>query len=296
MLQQARGLYPGALTAGLVAPPTPFATGRPHTLFWQGEAVETGAVGVARLTKRGQGADWEVRSGWAGLEPVRQGEQLVVDSCVRPFLQPSSRASSSQRLTSPPDLPPDPRCQGNLLLSLQPAADVNPNPTRHLLSLLSSAHLPPLGKDKDFFLGFLDAADDRALRRVVRILSGDPSRGGMALGCEESLETGDRVTVRPDIHQGAQGSVRADHSPLDSLWTQFLHRPDSATAQPDAAQRRVPALEFSHPIAEQVDRPLDDGAQDGVFQAASDDGVLVRTHVEGVAGAWVTVSAAPASR
>jgi hypothetical protein len=90
------------------------------------------------------------------------------------------------------------------LLSLESGETINPNPTRQLLSLLSAAHLPPLGKDKDFYLGFLGAATDSQtpsstgkLRRVVRIMSGDPSRGGMALDCEDSLEKGDRVAVCP---------------------------------------------------------------------------------------------------
>jgi hypothetical protein len=80
-------------TAGLLAPPTPFATGLAHTLFWRGgEPVESGAIGVARFAveDRAQGDDaialgqepWTMRSGWAGLEPVKEGEVLVVDSSV----------------------------------------------------------------------------------------------------------------------------------------------------------------------------------------------------------------------
>lgn len=101
-------------------------------------------------------------------------------------------------------------CQGNLLLAFQNAATVNPNPTRHLLSLLSSDHLPSLGKDKEFFLGFL--GEDDAVRRVVRILSGDPSRGGMALDCEESVEPGDRVVVSPSSLRSSRRTGRSTDS------------------------------------------------------------------------------------
>ena len=81
-----------------------------------------------------------------------------------------------------------------------------PNPTQHLISLLAASTLPSLtnaaigaswlgGKDKDFYLGFLDTGSDDKIRRVVRILSGDPKRGGMALDTEDSVQVGDRFLV-----------------------------------------------------------------------------------------------------
>ena len=88
----------------------------------------------------------------------------------------------------------DNRCQGNMLLSF---ASTQRNPTAHLLSLLPKLTNNATGKDQDYFLGFVNK--DNEIYRIVRILSGDPSRGGMALDMEESLTNGERVIVSTEV-------------------------------------------------------------------------------------------------
>jgi hypothetical protein len=81
------------------------------------------------------------------------------------------------------------------------------NPTKHLLALLRASESPDLssgavgkawlgGKEKDFYLGFVETLKGgERLDRVVKILSGDPARGGMALDTQESVRVGERVMV-----------------------------------------------------------------------------------------------------
>jgi len=111
------------------------------------------------------------------------------------------------------------RAQGNLLLDINvlPSTDTtllptsassssfsNGNPTQHLISLLASSTSPSLanaavgkawlgGKEKSFFLGFL--GEEGKVDRIVKIMSGDPKRGGMALDSEKSFPEGSKFVV-----------------------------------------------------------------------------------------------------
>jgi hypothetical protein len=115
------------------------------------------------------------------------------------------------------------RSQGNLLLRMQTSSSSSaprpslskglspsPNPTQHLISLLASSTSPSLtnaavgaawlgGKEKNFYLGFLETDSTDKVRRVIRILSGDPKRGGMALDTEESVKVGDKFLVSTTV-------------------------------------------------------------------------------------------------
>ena len=51
-----------------------------------------------------------------------------------------------------------------------------------------------LGKDEEFFMALLSSSGDK-VKRVVKILSGDPSRGALSLEMEEPLLPGQRVQV-----------------------------------------------------------------------------------------------------
>jgi small ligand-binding sensory domain FIST len=77
-LQELGTWYPSTALIGMLAPATPFSTGRPRTLFWQGQVLESGTVGVARI---GEGPDI-ISLGWEGLVPVKESKVLVIDSWV----------------------------------------------------------------------------------------------------------------------------------------------------------------------------------------------------------------------
>jgi hypothetical protein len=75
--------------------------------------------------------------------------------------------------------------QGNLLLKI---AEGSGNPTQTLMTAIQQRDAGKLGnKDELFFL--------RIGGQMVRILSGDPSRGAISLDTEDSLRQGDKVQV-----------------------------------------------------------------------------------------------------
>jgi hypothetical protein len=73
-----------------------------------------------------------------------------------------------------------------MLLSLVGA----PNPTQHLMAAIQGRSIT---KDEDFYIALIDGAN----RSVVKLMSGDPSRGALGLDTEDSLRTGQRVQVGP---------------------------------------------------------------------------------------------------
>lgn len=102
-LQDLATSYPSATLVGMLAPSTPFSTGRPRTLFWQGEVLEGGTVGVARI---GEGPG-KISMGWEGLVPVKESEVLIVDSYVASRCsQVLCRGTNGQRVSQMPGQPP----------------------------------------------------------------------------------------------------------------------------------------------------------------------------------------------
>jgi hypothetical protein len=103
--------------------------------------------------------------------------------------------------------------QGNLLLLL---AGSSPNPTqtliRHIQAYRALNPLPaPSGastasrgitlgqgqKDEEYYLALVGGEEGaNEVQRVVRIMSGDPSRGAVSLEMEEPLRVGQKVQVR----------------------------------------------------------------------------------------------------
>lgn len=110
--------------------------------------------------------------------------------------------------------------QGNLLLSFHPSTATSTqkqtNPTQVLIKLLnvfqstsqttrpseagsaeSGVSLGKKMKEEEYYLAVWANGDDGTgePREVVRILSGDPSRGALSLDMEAPLRTGQRVQV-----------------------------------------------------------------------------------------------------
>ncbi|WWC71530.1 uncharacterized protein I206_105488 [Kwoniella pini CBS 10737] len=77
--------------------------------------------------------------------------------------------------------------QGNMLLSIE---GTNSNPTQVLIQAIQQRGGTGLTKEEDFYLGILDHGE---VQKVIKILSGDPSRGAMSLEMEDSLRSGQTV-------------------------------------------------------------------------------------------------------
>ncbi|WVF72838.1 hypothetical protein IAT40_007656 [Kwoniella sp. CBS 6097] len=77
--------------------------------------------------------------------------------------------------------------QGNMLLSVD---GTNSNPTQMLIAAIQRRGGSGITKEEDFFLGFLE---NGSLKKVVKILSGDPSRGALSVDMEEPLLPGQTV-------------------------------------------------------------------------------------------------------
>ncbi|BEI81863.1 hypothetical protein CcaverHIS002_0210230 [Cutaneotrichosporon cavernicola] len=143
----------GAMTTGLVAAATPFLTGRPYTLFYGGQVYGGGSVGVG----------------------ITRPCNTVIEYGVEPLDAPAKVAGA----------------RGNLLLSFDGR---NSNPTQCLIAALQARDgkgRSGITKDEEFYLAIMEPGSPTP--RVVRILSGDPSRGSISLETEHPLFPGQFV-------------------------------------------------------------------------------------------------------
>ncbi|KAI8356472.1 hypothetical protein B0O80DRAFT_447526 [Mortierella sp. GBAus27b] len=157
---------PTASKTGLLASSTPFITGQPVTMFYDGQVVRDGVLGVSLL-----------------------------------FQQNSSSSSPSSTTVDYPTLAPlgqamqITRCRGNIILELDES-----NATRLLLDRLQATTLT---KDKEYFLAtgeLIKAADqdqdkniEMSKATVYKITGGDPSKGNMAVDTVHDLQDGQWV-------------------------------------------------------------------------------------------------------
>ncbi|KIJ62693.1 hypothetical protein HYDPIDRAFT_93917 [Hydnomerulius pinastri MD-312] len=153
--------FPRANKLSLIASSTPFLTGRPVTLFHNGEVLSDGAVGVALS---------------------------------------ASSSSPSVDLSFPPLVALTPElvvtsAEGNLILSLDSG-----NPTRLLLAAIQKHGLSLsggttwVGKEDEFYVGVVDPQTNE-ITQLHRINSGDPSRGTIALDTGSAPRKGCVVRV-----------------------------------------------------------------------------------------------------
>ncbi|KAJ6557333.1 hypothetical protein DFH09DRAFT_1163812 [Mycena vulgaris] len=201
-LSNALTRFPGATKLGLFAASTPFITGRPVTLFKGDKIYESGAVGVALRNPKAN-----ARVQFLGMMPL--SSPMVVTEA-----------------------------EGNLVISLD-----NKNPTQLLLAAIQKSGIESVAstslKDNDeFSLATLRSGEPH---QMCNIMSGDPSRGTMAL----------RSMSAPPI--GAQ--VQFFHRPKSTMPTipQELTHPSSARhtlgfiACPETRQYTHPAAADAGP-------------------------------------------------
>ncbi|KAG0048322.1 hypothetical protein BGZ83_006695 [Gryganskiella cystojenkinii] len=158
---------PGASKIGLIASSTPFITGRPVTMFYDGKWVQDGVVGVA-ITK---------------TKDVQASKEKHTASIEYPSL---ATLGPAMKIT---------RCRGNIILELDES-----NATRLLLDRLKAT---PLTKDKEYFLATgtpattadsdKDVQLDMSKATVYKITGGDPSKGNMAVDTVHDLAVGQWV-------------------------------------------------------------------------------------------------------
>ncbi|KAG6332086.1 hypothetical protein ID866_7004 [Astraeus odoratus] len=151
--------FPSADQLGLLASSTPFLTGRPVTLFCNGQVYSNGAVGVA-------------------LPSHFVTSQLDVSFPPLMALTPPLPVTSSE---------------GNLIISINCG-----NPTRLLLSAIQKHELTRSGnsawisKDDAFYVGVVDGSN---LSELHCINSGDLSRGTIALDTSMAPRAGSTVQL-----------------------------------------------------------------------------------------------------
>ncbi|KAG1777207.1 hypothetical protein EV702DRAFT_1226200 [Suillus placidus] len=153
-----KATFPHAHEAGFLASSTPFITGRPVTLFHDGEIYSDGAIGIA-------------------LQPSLSHTSLTVKFPGLVDLTPDLQITSSE---------------GNLILTVD-----NGNPTRVLLAAMNKHRLDGcdvLLKDDEFYIGVMS---DGKVERLHRITSGDPSRGTISLGTMSAPPQGSIIRVGP---------------------------------------------------------------------------------------------------
>ncbi|KAK4054051.1 hypothetical protein OIO90_003696 [Microbotryomycetes sp. JL221] len=168
-LLSALSQYPQASKLGLLGSSTPFhsPTGAPYTLFFDGQAAATGAVGIA-------------------IVDSKPSPPAVVDYAGLQQLGTTQQVTSSK---------------GNIVLTLS-----DKNAARMLLELVSTLPTNVLGqshersaeKEKEFYAAVFDheptaPLDLTTARHVSPIMSGDPSRGAISIETEEEVKQGSFV-------------------------------------------------------------------------------------------------------
>ncbi|KAI0774443.1 hypothetical protein C8Q74DRAFT_1270062 [Fomes fomentarius] len=184
-LNSALSKFSSASKLGLIATSTPFVTGRPHSLFHGDSVYSDGAVGVCLSS------------------PVRstpQSEFPGLEAITRPMIVTST--------------------EGNLVNALD-----NANPSRLLLHAIQNhpsvvSSVKDISKDLRLYLGTLRQQDGaQQLDQVFHIMSGDPSRGSIALDTNIAPQEGTLVqiflspsSVNPDVLGEVQKHLPERHS------------------------------------------------------------------------------------
>ncbi|KAI1315944.1 hypothetical protein EDD11_000194 [Mortierella claussenii] len=160
---------PAAHKFGILASSTPFITGRPVTMFYDGKVVQDGVLGVSIVRSSADRHEGETKTtvDYPSMAPLGPAMQIT-------------------------------RCRGNIILELDES-----NATRLLLDRLSATTLT---KDKEYFLATgeptrvdIHSSQDQIVNidmkqaTVYKITGGDPSKGNMAVDTVHDLNVGQWV-------------------------------------------------------------------------------------------------------
>ncbi|KAF9093556.1 hypothetical protein BGX23_003210 [Mortierella sp. AD031] len=248
---------PEASKVGLMASSTPFITGRPVTMFYDGQLVQDGVLGVSILKQsaasKGEGKD---------------GGQST--SVTYPSMSPLGPA---MQIT---------RCRGNIILELDES-----NATRLLLDRLQATTLT---KDKEYFLATGEptsgphAQVDMSKATVYKITGGDPSKGNMAVDTVHDLQISQWVQF---IHHGRaqdQGHYDPSASNQTGITLRFTASDPNNTIeeQPESAGSSATATGGSDAVQAQFGGSSENGfivgqPNKGTWVCAVADSVLEHT-------------------
>ncbi|KAL4070061.1 hypothetical protein V8B97DRAFT_1967983 [Scleroderma yunnanense] len=189
--------FPSSHQLALFASPTPFLTGRPVTLFYNGQVHSDGAVGIAL--------------------PSSLPSQLDLNFPTLVPLTPALPITSSE---------------GNLILSINSS-----NPTRLLLSAIQKHGLSlsgdsnRVGKEDAFYIGVIEGGK---LSQLYHINSGDPYRGTMALNTDMAPREGALVQMfrLPHPPTGVMVNPSSSHSHKPSVSLVVIPEVDSPPPSP----------------------------------------------------------------
>ncbi|KAF9897173.1 hypothetical protein BX616_006060, partial [Lobosporangium transversale] len=169
---------PDANKLGILASSTPFITGKPVTMFYDGKIVQDGVLGVSII------------------KSVRNAATVTATSRTSISYPSMAPLGPAMRIT---------RCRGNIILELDES-----NATRLLLDRLQTTTLT---KDKEYFLatGEITNANqgqhidiDMQKATVYKITGGDPAKGNMAVDTVHDLSVGQWVQFihheKPQAH------------------------------------------------------------------------------------------------
>ncbi|KAG2131817.1 hypothetical protein DEU56DRAFT_813472 [Suillus clintonianus] len=213
-----KATFPHSHELGFLAASTPFITGRPVTLFYDGEIYSDGAIGIA-------------------LQPSMGHTSLTVEFPGLVDLTPDLRITSSE---------------GNLIFTID-----NGNPTRLLLAAMNKHGFDSrdvLLKDDEFYVGVMS---NGKVERLHRIISGDPSRGTIALGTTSAPPQGSimRMLYLPRRDEAALNLEPTHRNASISL----IATPDSIGGEPPSSVLENDVL-----------------VVDGNFIAGSENGFVLR--------------------
>ncbi|KAI0092614.1 hypothetical protein BDY19DRAFT_494858 [Irpex rosettiformis] len=214
-LYNALARFTKATKLGILAHSTPFLTGHPQTLFYNKAIISSGAVGLC--LHRNPQSPASVTFDFPDLHPIT----------------PMLRVSDSE---------------GNLIHSID-----DQNPSRLLLDAI--AKLDSTAKDDTYYVGVYPPTSFSACStpaQLYNIMSGDPSRGTIALEGDSSPTEGERVQIfrRP-------AGIRSMVAPRRGL--------NLCTAYPDGLDVLLPQDTSFNGVLE----------LDGAFITVSENGLVI---------------------
>ncbi|OSD04668.1 hypothetical protein PYCCODRAFT_1451092 [Trametes coccinea BRFM310] len=231
--------FSSATKLGLIGTSTPFVTGRPYTLFHNESIHSEGAVGICLSPA----AKSSPQSAFPGLEPLTR--PMVVTSSEGNLVNALDNANPS----------------GLLLRAIQNHPSVGPSSQRGI------------SPDLRVYMGTLKQYNgEHELNQLFYVMSGDPSRGSIALDTDAAPEEGALVQMfllPPSASPDIVGEVQKRRSAQDTPRTQSITF--AATLLEDAHY-------ISEPSESEEEGPV---VLEDVFLAASENGCIVSRSMQG---------------
>ncbi|RKP10961.1 hypothetical protein THASP1DRAFT_27270 [Thamnocephalis sphaerospora] len=238
--------YPETALLGTIAASTPFVTGLPYTIYFNGKTLQDGAAGVAI-----RGMSTKQSTHFAEEHCAISVGQL---SASRSFAR-LSPLGNAMRIT---------RCRGNVIVDLDGKSAAGMLLAYHQAQAKSKQDSAPT-LAPEYYLGVYSsstlvneslACQPENARLVARVISGDPSRGHLAVDTLCDLADGEIIQFFARVHDAAPLPARTT---TPSPFLQFEALPqDVATAAPSDSGEQ--SAQFALPVV---------ASENGVIMASS---------------------------